>query len=193
MNIETTQERTIIEAIFLDRDGVIIHNRANYVRDISDVRFYPTSLLALRRLNQIPNPPKIYIVTNQSSIGRGILSFEKYNEISQYIQKVILSHGGKIEKIYFCPHAPFENCECRKPKPGLILEAIKKYNHNIHNTMLIGDARSDIEAGYAAGIRNLYFVKTGRGNKQLPFIKELPYFDLVKIHKNFFEIVKTVF
>ncbi|MFN7035020.1 MAG: D-glycero-alpha-D-manno-heptose-1,7-bisphosphate 7-phosphatase [Bellilinea sp.] len=186
------KQNSHLQAIFLDRDGVIIHNRASYVRHWEDVRFYSSSLRALQAINNLQNRPKVFIITNQSAIGRGLMTLEQYQEIDRKIQEVIFTNGGFIDRVFFCPHAPEENCDCRKPKAGMILEAANQFGIDLHQSILIGDAQSDIEAGYAAGIPELYLVITGRGKKQLDSIREQPYFKQVRVFRNLFEIISTI-
>lgn len=187
------KQNSHLQAIFLDRDGVIIYNRASYVRHWEDVRFYSSSLRALQAINNLQNRPKVFIITNQSAIGRGLMTLEQYQEIDRKIQEVIFTNGGFIDRVFFCPHAPEENCDCRKPKAGMILEAANQFGIDLHQSILIGDAQSDIEAGYAAGIPELYLVITGRGKKQLDSIREQPYFKQVRVFRNLFEIISTIF
>jgi len=182
-----------LQAIFLDRDGVIIHNRASYVCRWEDVRFYSSSLRALQIINRTPNRPKIFIITNQSAIGRGLLTFAQYREIDQKIQQEILNNGGMIDQVFFCPHTPEQNCDCRKPKPGMIFEAARQFGIDLKYSILIGDAQSDIEAGLNAGIPDLYLVTTGRGKDQIAYIKQQPYSKKVRVLNNLFEIIKTLF
>ncbi len=182
-----------LQAIFLDRDGVIVHNRKNYIRRWEDVRFYPSSLQALRLINHLPNRPKVFIITNQSAIGRGLITIEQYKEIDHKFHEVIIKHDGVVDQVYFCPHTPEENCDCRKPRPGMILKAVNQFGIDLSNSILVGDAQSDIEAGFLAGIPYLFLVTTGRGKKQVNSILELPYLNQVYFHNNLLEVIKTIF
>ena len=152
-------------AIFLDRDGVLIENRADYVREWSQVKIIPEAIHALSR-SAIKNY-KIVIVTNQSAVGRGIISLGAANEINRRLVNVIQDHGGHVDGVYVCPHKPDDNCLCRKPKPGLLLQAAKELSLNLQRSWMIGDARSDMQAGQAAGVSQTILVKTGRGRAQL--------------------------
>ena len=151
-------------AIFLDRDGVIIENHANYIRKWADVVFYPKALAALARMYS--SPYKIIIVTNQSVVGRNIISKQAAMAINQQILKVITAAGGRIEGIYMCPHAPQDQCDCRKPNPGLLLQAAKDLDIDLQSSAMIGDAWSDLLAGQNAGVGHLILVLTGRGEEQ---------------------------
>lgn len=151
----------MLPALFLDRDGVIIENRASYVRAWEDVVFFPSALEALRLAATLPL--RIVIVTNQSAVGRGIISLAAAVELNQRIVHTIELAGGRIDGVYMCPHAPEEHCMCRKPQPGLFLRAAEELSIGLLHSIMIGDAQSDLLAGQAAGINNLIMVKTGRG------------------------------
>ena len=154
----------MLPVLFLDRDGVIIENRAHYVRSWEDVHFFPSALPALQLAASLPH--RIVIVTNQSAVGRGFISQDEAEELNQQIVHVIESAGGRTDGVFMCPHAPDENCDCRKPKPGLLLQAARELPIRLQDSVLIGDALSDLLAGQAAGIKDLILVKTGRGIDQ---------------------------
>lgn len=152
-------------AVFLDRDGVVIENREQYVRDWSDVEFLPGALEALARLSRTEYA--VVLVTNQSAVGRGIISHSKALEVHEMILAEIQTHGGRVEGSFLCPHAPWENCPCRKPRPGLLLEAAMKLALDMSRSIMVGDALTDIEAGKQAGVGRCVLVRTGRGNHQI--------------------------
>lgn len=153
------------KAVFLDRDGVIIHNRAKYIRSWNDVTFYPFSFKAINLLSS--SNYKIFIITNQSVVGRGLMKAEESAFINRELLKMIRSSGGRIDQIYTCLHAPQDQCSCRKPLPGLILNAERDHKLDLTKSWLVGDALSDLQAGINSGIENLILVSTGRGKKQL--------------------------
>jgi D-glycero-D-manno-heptose 1,7-bisphosphate phosphatase len=152
-------------AVFLDRDGVLIENRADYIRDWSQVVLLPNAILALTKFQNTDY--KIVLVTNQSAIGRGLMSIETAEEINQKLAGIVRSNGGRIDAIYMCPHAPNDHCECRKPKSGLFLQAARDLSLDLGSSWMIGDAWSDLLAGQAAKLRGVILVKTGRGKDQL--------------------------
>jgi len=154
----------IHRAIFIDRDGVIIENQSDYVRSWEDVAIYPQALRALSMI--CDSEYKIVIVTNQSAVGRGIISQSTADEINHRLIMEIQSVGGRIDGVYMCPHAPGENCTCRKPKPGLLFKAAGDLNIDLSASIMIGDALTDIMAGQAAGVGRNMLVLTGRGAKQ---------------------------
>jgi D-glycero-D-manno-heptose 1,7-bisphosphate phosphatase len=154
-----------VPAIFLDRDGVIIENRPSYIRSLDDVAFIPGALDALVRLSRAQC--KIVIVTNQSAIGRGLITQQEGYEINRFVIKRIEQAGGRVDATFICPHRPDQVCHCRKPKPGLLHEAAKALRIDLASSAIVGDALSDLQAGQAAGLSRLYLVRTGRGEMQL--------------------------
>lgn len=151
-------------AVFLDRDGVIIENRDDYVRSWADVAFLPGSLPALAAFSA--SRYKIVIVTNQSAVGRGLITLETARDINRRVVDKIEKCGGRVDGVFVCPHAPGEGCECRKPRPGLLLQAAGALNLDLERSFMIGDAISDLLAGQNAGIRRAFLVRTGRGAAQ---------------------------
>lgn len=152
-------------AFFLDRDGVIIENRPNYVLNWSDVSIYPQAVEALKLLTKTDY--KVIIITNQSAVGRGLITEEKAEEINNQLIFELNRMGARIDRVYMCPHAPNKHCSCRKPKPGLILRACQELILDLQSSYLIGDAFTDLSSGKNAGIPNLGIVRTGRGDEQL--------------------------
>ena len=152
-------------AIFLDRDGVIIENRANYVRSWADVAFFPQALAALARIRETPR--KIILVTNQSAVGRGIISWETAVSLNNRIIEVVRQAGGRIDAAYICPAAPGEDAPCRKPRPGMLLQAAADHQIDLSRSVMIGDALTDVQAGRAAGVGEVILLLTGRGKAQL--------------------------
>lgn len=152
-------------SIFLDRDGVLIENRSDYVRDWSQVKIIPE---AIRALSLAPiKKYKVVIVTNQSAVGRGLILLETAQEINQRLIRLIRDHGGQIDGVYMCPHQPETGCFCRKPQPGLLLQAAKDLSLDLKRSWMIGDAWSDVQAGEAAGTQGTILLRTGRGIEQL--------------------------
>ena len=152
-------------AVFLDRDGVLIENRADYVRDWSHVTLLPWTVDALRGFHA--NGLKIIVVTNQSAVGRGLISFETAQEINNRLVKTIVENGGWIDAVYMCPHQPQDKCVCRKPQPGLLLQAARELSLDLGSSWMVGDAWSDLLAGQSAGLQGTIMVRTGRGTSQL--------------------------
>lgn len=151
-------------ALFLDRDGVIIENRANYVRQWADVEFFPQALAALARIRA--STYKIIIVTNQSAVGRGLMSWQTAVALNQQIVEVVHQHHGRIDASYLCPDAPDPTSRCRKPAPGMLLQAAQEHQIDLARSIMLGDALSDVQAGRAAGVQLAGLLLTGRGQAQ---------------------------
>jgi len=156
-------------AVFLDRDGVINENRDDYVKTWEEVVFLPGVIDALARL--ACTPFHIVIVTNQSPIGRGILTEEEVKAINRRLVAEIESHGGRVDGVYYCPHHPDDRCECRKPKPGLLYQAARDLELDLTHSYLIGDAVSDIKAALAVGCYPI-LVTSGRGQRQMLLLQQ---------------------
>ncbi len=154
-------------AIFLDRDGVIIENVDNYVRSWDDVRFLPGVFDALRGLST--SPYTVVLVTNQSAVGRGILTESVAVQINARVLAEIGARGGRIDATYMCVHSPLDNCTCRKPAPGMLLRAREEWALDLAASYMVGDAASDMAAADAAGVRGI-LVRTGRGAEQVALL-----------------------
>ena len=159
-------------AVFLDRDGVINENRADYVKSWKEFVFLPNVCEPLRQLAQ--NGLLTIVVTNQSAINRGLVSPETVETIHRRMCEVVAGNGGRIDMVLVCPHRPDENCHCRKPKPGLLLQAAEHFDLDLSRSYLIGDALCDIAAGLAAGCRSI-LVLTGLGRQELVRLKAQGY------------------
>jgi histidinol-phosphate phosphatase family protein len=135
------------DTLFLDRDGVINTKlEGKYVRNFSEFEFMPGALDSISKLSNLFN--RILIVTNQQGIAKGIMSEADLNTLHIQMQDRIEKLGGKINKIYYCPHLQDMDCMCRKPKSGMIEQAIIDFPEiNIENSYIIGDSDSDIKAG----------------------------------------------
>jgi len=154
-------------AVFLDRDGVINENREDYVKSWDEFVFLPGVFEALRKLAR--NGWLVVVTSNQSAINRGLVSRAIVDEINHRMMEAVERHGGRIEAVLYCPHRPDENCSCRKPRPGLLLEAARRFNIGLSRSYLVGDALSDIAAGLRAGCQSI-LVLTGRGEKELNYL-----------------------
>lgn len=152
-----------MRAVFLDRDGVICENRPDHVKSWSEFRFLPGALLALRRL--AATPFRIVVVTNQAIVHRGTVPASAVEEIHERMARAVRRFGGRLDAIYCCPHRPEEGCPCRKPKPGLLLQAARDLGIQLEGSYLIGDALTDMEAALAVGCQPI-LVRTGRGAAQ---------------------------
>lgn len=135
--------------VFLDRDGVINENRVDHVKSWEEFRFLPGALEGIRKLTE--EGFRILVMTNQSAVGRGLLSKAALEEIHRKMMARVESAGGRISAIYYCPHRPDVGCGCRKPKPGLLRQAEEAFKIDLAGSYLVGDMRSDIHAGAAVG------------------------------------------
>ncbi|MGP1534138.1 MAG: D-glycero-beta-D-manno-heptose 1,7-bisphosphate 7-phosphatase [Campylobacter sp.] len=137
------------KALFLDRDGVI-NEDVGYVYRHEDFVFKEGIFAALREFAQAGYA--LVVVTNQSGIGRGYYTLEQFDELCGFMLSEFKKEGVKIEKIYFCPHAPEADCLCRKPKPGMLIKAANELNIDLARSIMIGDKDSDVQAGQSAGV-----------------------------------------
>jgi len=154
----------MFQAVFLDRDGVINRERADYVKSWEEFEFLPGVLPALQRLATLNAP--ILVISNQSAIGRGLVTDATVNAIHQAAQAKIVAAGGRIDGFFVCPHRPEEACACRKPKPGLLFQAAKQFALDLSQCVFIGDALTDFQAAEAAGCQCI-LVESGRQGSQL--------------------------
>ena len=174
--------------VFLDRDGVINTNRDDYVKSWSEFNFLPGVLASLRLLAQFDW--NIVVISNQSIIGRNIAKRSTVDFIHHHMQTEIKSKGGRIDAVYYCPHKPSDACDCRKPRPGLLVQASSEMGLELENSYFIGDALSDIEVATVAGCTPV-FVCTGRGKHQKHLLLKNGY-DYVPITSNLTEAIKII-
>jgi D-glycero-D-manno-heptose 1,7-bisphosphate phosphatase len=160
--------------IILDRDGVINEDSDDYIKSPDEWHAIPGSLQAIARLNQVGY--HVIIATNQSGIGRGFYDVAMLQSINQKMVAQLKQYSGVITDIFFCPHLPNDQCDCRKPKPGMLLAIQKKYSLNLSDVFFIGDSVSDIQAAQSAGCQPL-LVRTGKGKKTLD---DYPDLNLIK-------------
>ena len=147
-----------IKTIFLDRDGVI-NKETGYLHKIEDFKFINGVFEACQHYEQLGY--KIIIVTNQSGISRGHYSEDDFRNITDWMITQFNKNNIQILDTFHCPHLPDSGCNCRKPKPGMLLEAKKKYNINMLESWMIGDKETDITAAISSGINNTILVKSG--------------------------------
>jgi histidinol-phosphate phosphatase family protein len=141
-------------AVFLDRDGTVIHD-TDYPRDPADVTLIPGAAEALDELARAGYRP--VIVSNQSGIGRGLVTEAEAAAVHERFLGLLSSLGVRIAGSYFCPHAPDEGCGCRKPSPELLLRAAEELDLDLSRSVMVGDKDSDVEAGRRAGCKAVRF------------------------------------
>jgi histidinol-phosphate phosphatase family protein len=143
------------KVIFLDRDGVINKKppKAEYVKNWTEFEFLPGAIDALALLTK--NGYQIYLISNQAGIARGAMTEQDLDTIHENLQRELHNQGANINGIYYCPHGWNDNCDCRKPKPGMLLQAAREHNLDLTKTFFIGDDERDVEAGNAAGCKTI--------------------------------------
>jgi D-glycero-D-manno-heptose 1,7-bisphosphate phosphatase len=135
-------------ALFLDRDGTLIVD-TGYLRDPESVVFLPHVFAALHRFQELGF--LLITVSNQSGIGRNLITEQEYLAVQEAVAASLKQHGIHLTASYFCPHAPSDGCNCRKPSPGMLIQAARDWNISLQSSLMIGDKLSDIAAGQAAG------------------------------------------
>ncbi|WP_394754718.1 D-glycero-beta-D-manno-heptose 1,7-bisphosphate 7-phosphatase [Crenothrix sp.] len=150
--------------VLLDRDGVINHDSEHFIKSPDEWLPITGSLEAIALLNR--HGYKVAVITNQSGIARGLLDSDTLQNIHAKMQRMVAEQGGSIDAIYSCPHGPNSDCNCRKPKPGLLEQFAQEKQIDLKDTVFIGDSYRDIQAAQAAGATPI-LVKTGKGLKTL--------------------------
>lgn len=150
-------------AVFLDRDGTIMED-SSYFGDLERVVLIPGAAAALKTLQDAGY--RLFVITNQSGVGRGYFSREAVEAIHAHLDEYFAKAGVRFDRYYVCPHHPEDNCECRKPKPKFLLDAAGEYSLNLSRCFMVGDRESDIQAGINAGARTI-LVLTGAGRDML--------------------------
>ena len=151
-----------MKLVILDRDGTINHDSDQYIKSPEEWRPIDGSLEAIARLNHAGY--RIVVATNQSGIARGLFDTSTLIAIHDRLQRAAAQAGGRIDGFFFCPHAADSACECRKPKPGMLLDIARRFNVGLADVYMVGDALRDVEAAAAAGARPV-LVLTGNGKK----------------------------
>jgi D-glycero-D-manno-heptose 1,7-bisphosphate phosphatase len=172
--------------IILDRDGVINQDSDQFIKNPEEWKPIPGSLEAIARLCQAGY--RVVVASNQSGVGRGLFDMAMLNSIHAKMHKQVAQAGGRIEAVFFCPHPADSACDCRKPKPGLLLEIARRYHLELKGVPAIGDALRDLQAAAAVGARPI-LVLTGKGRKTLE-AGGLP--ESVTVHADLAEAVQAL-
>jgi len=151
-----------MKLVILDRDGVINFDSDNYVKSPAEWRPIPGSIEAIARLNQ--NGFRIAVATNQSGIGRGIFDMATLNAINDKMMEMVFRQGGRIDALFFCPHTPVEECNCRKPRTGMLEEIATRFHTELKGVPCVGDSLKDLQAADAVGAQPV-LVLTGKGRR----------------------------
>jgi len=163
--------------VVLDRDGVINEDSDDFIKSVDEWHALPGSLEAIASLYKAGY--QVAVATNQSGVGRGLFSVDTLWDIHQKMLAEVLDAGGFIQRIFFCLHTPDDNCNCRKPKPGLLYQAAELFACGFNNMVVIGDSERDLQAARAVGARAI-LVRTGNGaatEKALAEDDELEVYD----------------
>ncbi len=158
LGVSAADQPSLRAAVFLDRDGVLNAESAQFVKHPKELTIFPFVGPAIARLNAAGYA--VVVVSNQSGIARGLFSVADLAAMERKIRRNVARSGGRIEAFYYCPHFPDEGCSCRKPAPGMILKAASDLRLDLGRSIMIGDRPHDIEAGAAAGCRTV-LVLTG--------------------------------
>jgi D-sedoheptulose 7-phosphate isomerase len=145
--------------VLVDRDGVLVRNRDDYVKTLREMEILPGALEALAVLAEKDH--RVFVVTNQSAIGRGLTTHAKVDRMHTHLARQARRFGGKIEAFLVCPHTPEDGCDCRKPAPGLLYQARDRYGVDLDSAVMIGDWETDTRAARAAGCTSI-LVMNGR-------------------------------
>jgi D-glycero-D-manno-heptose 1,7-bisphosphate phosphatase len=151
-----------MKLVILDRDGTINIDSDQHIKSPAEWKPIKGSLEAIARLTQ--DGWRIVVATNQSGIGRGLFDMATLNAIHDTMHRAVHQAGGRIDAIFFCPHAGDSSCECRKPKPGMLLEIARRMNVELEGVPMVGDSLRDLQAAAAAGAKPV-LVLTGKGRK----------------------------
>ena len=150
------------QLVLLDRDGVINFDSPDYIKSPAEWRALPGALKAIARLNHAGI--LVGICSNQSGVGRGLFDTQMLSAIHQKLEQELAAAGGHLDHIGICPHAPQVQCNCRKPKPGLLISALKVCQVEPSSAVFIGDSLRDLQAASAAGVQPM-LVRTGNGRR----------------------------
>ena len=150
--------------IILDRDGVINEDSDDFIKSVDEWRPIPGSIEAIARLTL--NDYRVVVATNQSGVARGLFDLDTLHAMHDKMHQLVEAAGGHIDAVFFCPHGPDEGCNCRKPKPGMLLDAAERLRTELNDVPVIGDSLRDLQAAEAAGALPI-LVRSGKGERTL--------------------------
>ncbi len=153
-----------MQLVILDRDGVINEDADDYIKSVDEFVPLPGSLAAIARLNRAGYT--VAVATNQSGVGRGLFELATLEAMHEKLARLLAQEGGRVDHIVYCPHAPGEGCDCRKPRPGLMWQIAAHYKTSLTGVPVIGDSLRDLEAARAVGARPM-LVRSGKGERTL--------------------------
>ena len=174
-----------MKLIILDRDGVINEDSDEYIKSPEEFIPLPGSIEAIARLHRAGYT--IAIATNQSGIARGYFDVDTLNRMHEKLAQLLAAHGGQVDGIFYCPHGPDNACECRKPKPGLLLDIKSRFNTVLQDVPVVGDSLRDLQAARSVGAKPV-LVRTGKGERTIVKNEGL---DGVQIYDNLAAFVES--
>ncbi len=148
--------------VVLDRDGVINYDSPNFIKSPEEWKPIPGSLEAIAALSQAGF--RVVLATNQSGLGRGLFDMATLNAIHEKMHRMLANAGGRIEALFYCPHSADSDCECRKPKPGLLSEIAQRFNLDLTGVFNVGDSLRDLQCAAQMGCQPV-LVLTGKGQQ----------------------------
>ena len=161
--LRSAGQASLRAAIFIDRDGVIVKNRTDHVKNRMEMEILPGALEAITALTQAGH--RVFVVTNQSAIGRGLTTLADVDSMHRQLAFEVSCLGGSIEGFLVCPHTPEDGCDCRKPAPGLLFQARDRYGVDLDSAVMIGDWETDAQAARAAGCTSILVLDGRSGDK----------------------------
>jgi D-glycero-D-manno-heptose 1,7-bisphosphate phosphatase len=151
-----------MKLVILDRDGVINQDSDQFIKNTTEWKPIPGSLEAIAKLNHAGY--RVVVASNQSGIGRGLLDMGALNAINDKMYRVLAQVGGRIDALFYCPHAAEANCECRKPKAGMFIDIAQRFNVDLAGVPSVGDSLRDLQAAASVGAQPM-LVLTGKGTR----------------------------
>lgn len=177
-----------MKLIIIDRDGVINEDSDAYIKNTEEWIPLEGSLDAIVRLNRAGYT--VTVATNQSGLSRGYFDLKTLSAMHRKMESLLAEKGGHIDAMFYCPHGPKDDCDCRKPKPGLLNEIGKRFQTKLDNVLFVGDTLSDVRAAVAANAKPV-LVRTGKGDKTEKLLKENGFED-VPVYKNLSKVVDAI-
>ncbi len=172
--------------IILDRDGVINEDSDNYIKSTDEWIPIAGSIEAINRLKKAGY--RVAVATNQSGLARGFFDLKELQAMHDKMDRLLAQRGASVDGVFFCPHSPNDNCPCRKPKPGLLLQIAEQFSIDLKQTYFVGDSMVDIQAAKMAGARPV-LVQTGKG---LTTMAKLSGYENIPVYDNLSHFVREL-
>lgn len=167
--------------VILDRDGVINADSDEYIKSVDEFVPLPGSVEAIARLTSAGF--RVAVATNQSGVARGLFDLPTLNAMHDKLRDLVAQKGGQVDEIVFCPHGPADGCDCRKPKPGLLLQLAHKYGIELSGVPVIGDSLRDLQSALAVDAQPI-LVRTGKGERTLAQLTMVPELSDVPVYED---------